>query len=235
MELVIARAASKANEVFCITELLEHVLLQVNDLRTLLLAQRVCREWRNVIGTSDQLQKKLFLKPATLQEAEDLCMSCSEPRITLETNNEVATPGAVLNCLVTEDQGNRHISCFHLSKKMLADIRGGNTADSSWGRMYFSQPPCHAKLLVCIPKDTKDYGWTKAQQSREWSTIHGSEPWGWGWVFQDYDIDELADKPVIAALEAVREFWDSQLRATDMTYMFMTLKGWRNWFPDRQH
>lgn len=54
--------------VFDTTELLEMILVEVG-MKTLLLARRVTRKWRDVIQQSDKLQKKLFLKPATLEEA----------------------------------------------------------------------------------------------------------------------------------------------------------------------
>lgn len=50
------------SKVFLITEVLEIILL-ATDLRTLLLSQRVCRRWRNLIQGSHYLRAALFLEP----------------------------------------------------------------------------------------------------------------------------------------------------------------------------
>ena len=52
----------------CIVELLEAVLLHL-DYKTLLLAQRVSRFWHDTINGSKGLRTKLFLEPATIDEA----------------------------------------------------------------------------------------------------------------------------------------------------------------------
>ena len=51
----------------------EHILVNL-DFATLLLAQRVSTAWRDFIKDNDNLQKKLFLKPATFKEAVGLGM-----------------------------------------------------------------------------------------------------------------------------------------------------------------
>jgi hypothetical protein len=61
--------SEKAQTVFGITELLESILLYV-DFKTLPVASsRVSTEWRITIEKSNKLQKKLFLLPATFEEA----------------------------------------------------------------------------------------------------------------------------------------------------------------------
>lgn len=50
------------SKVFLVTELLEMILLAL-DTRTLLLSQRVCRRWRNLILDSHYLRAALFLEP----------------------------------------------------------------------------------------------------------------------------------------------------------------------------
>lgn len=47
------------SKVFLITEVLEIILL-TTDMRTLLLSQRVCRRWRNLIQGSHYLRAALF-------------------------------------------------------------------------------------------------------------------------------------------------------------------------------
>lgn len=49
--------------VFCTTELLDDILLQLT-MKDLLFAQRVCRRWRDVIQQSKPLQKALFFLPS---------------------------------------------------------------------------------------------------------------------------------------------------------------------------
>ncbi|KAK4624253.1 hypothetical protein CLAFUW4_06077 [Fulvia fulva] len=63
------KAASAIPAVFNTTELLEKILLRT-DMKTLLLAQRVCRKWKAVIGASSTIQKKLFMVPVSnIEEA----------------------------------------------------------------------------------------------------------------------------------------------------------------------
>ena len=42
------------------------------DVKTLLLAQRVCLSWKDTIASNQKLRKKLFRKPATITEAFQL-------------------------------------------------------------------------------------------------------------------------------------------------------------------
>jgi hypothetical protein len=50
-----------AEKVLCLVELLELILLDL-PMRDLLLAQRVCRQWRACIRSSSRLKQKLFLE-----------------------------------------------------------------------------------------------------------------------------------------------------------------------------
>ncbi|KAK5112872.1 hypothetical protein LTR85_011099 [Meristemomyces frigidus] len=59
-----ARATISFRQVYETAELLKYVLLQLGgDLRDLLRAQQVCRDWMAVIDTSPRIQLKLFLAP----------------------------------------------------------------------------------------------------------------------------------------------------------------------------
>lgn len=61
--------------VAAITQLLESILTKVDDMKALLLAQRVSRQFKNVTSDSPRLQKKLFMLPvSTFEEALDLGM-----------------------------------------------------------------------------------------------------------------------------------------------------------------
>ncbi|KFY08403.1 hypothetical protein V492_06268 [Pseudogymnoascus sp. VKM F-4246] len=59
----IATQCSAANAVLSIPELLEAILLDV-DMKTLLLSQRVNRNWASIIAASSVLQQALFFQPA---------------------------------------------------------------------------------------------------------------------------------------------------------------------------
>ncbi|KAK5725307.1 hypothetical protein LTR17_013070 [Elasticomyces elasticus] len=57
-----------ANAVLYTAELLEMILIRVNA-KTLLFSQKVCSTWRQAITRSQSIRKKLFLLPATFEEA----------------------------------------------------------------------------------------------------------------------------------------------------------------------
>ncbi|KAK5732889.1 hypothetical protein LTR17_010162 [Elasticomyces elasticus] len=84
------------------TELLEAILIRVN-VRTALLSQRVCRKWRDVIGGSVTLQKKLFMRTATLAEALELAdLGGEQGRIvyTAAEQEDWSSPTGVINPLL---------------------------------------------------------------------------------------------------------------------------------------
>lgn len=62
------RGFASARKVFDIAELLEKILLNVDDMRTVLLAQRVDRTFKATIDGSVLLKKKLWLLPDTTEE-----------------------------------------------------------------------------------------------------------------------------------------------------------------------
>ncbi|KAI7234311.1 hypothetical protein KC330_g4906 [Hortaea werneckii] len=59
------KRGTSGQQVWDISELLEHILLQL-PMRDLLLAQRVSRRFKAVIDSSDKIQQALFFKPAVL-------------------------------------------------------------------------------------------------------------------------------------------------------------------------
>ncbi|KAK3653643.1 hypothetical protein LTR56_004498 [Elasticomyces elasticus] len=84
------------------TELLEAILIRVN-VRTALSSQRVCRKWRDVIGGSVTLQKKLFIRTATLAEALELAdLGGERGRIvyTAAEQGDSSSPTGVINPLL---------------------------------------------------------------------------------------------------------------------------------------
>lgn len=61
--------ATAAQRTLGIPELLEVVLSRV-DVKTLLLAQRTCRTWRQVIQESKTLRQSLFLQPSAFESVD---------------------------------------------------------------------------------------------------------------------------------------------------------------------
>ncbi|KAK5718484.1 hypothetical protein LTR15_008214 [Elasticomyces elasticus] len=94
------QTASAATRVLGIPELLEAILIGT-DAKTLLLAQRVAPQWRDLIRRSHPLQKKLFLRPSSLEEA--LRLAGDETGIvvlTRQSPNGAPAVVAVLNPLL---------------------------------------------------------------------------------------------------------------------------------------
>lgn len=67
----VARPSNAASKVFSISELHGQILLNL-DTKTLLLAQRVNKDWQAKISQTTSLRKKLFLEPATKSELSRL-------------------------------------------------------------------------------------------------------------------------------------------------------------------
>lgn len=241
LEESIDRAAAKASEVFGITELLEHVLLDVDNFKTVLLAQRVSTKWRDVIKTNDKLQKKLFFKPATLEEAKELCMGrdCSRFLVSRKIGNRGRVGGvcAVMNSLVTNDIDGSTCSCsFKISAKVAQDRDYGSTGASSWERMYFSQPPCDAALEVCIPEYAESDDEVHDPRYREMNNQHSNAfvKYKGGWEPQSYSLGKLGDKPLGAILDAVEELYEPEdMASVDWEEMDLSPDGWCKWCPDR--
>ena len=121
-----------ASRVFGIQELFEKILVDV-DPRTLLLAQRVNRRWKETIETNNALQIKLFFRPATNDEAEVLCL---EPNsMVIDTDNFVV----VNPLLLTQCYGS--FIMFNLRKGVVRSLRADRPNIHSWWRMLLSQPP----------------------------------------------------------------------------------------------
>ncbi|KAH7035481.1 uncharacterized protein B0I36DRAFT_318452 [Microdochium trichocladiopsis] len=67
-----AAAAAAAAAVFAVPELLVEILANVDDTKTLLLAQRVSRAWHTAITQTVELQKLLFFHPVIARETDDV-------------------------------------------------------------------------------------------------------------------------------------------------------------------
>lgn len=75
-----------AHRVFHTAELLENILLQVNDVATLLLSQRTCKLFEATIAGSIRLQRALFFKRdlGALEKQNPLLKYWSDPIVTSE-------------------------------------------------------------------------------------------------------------------------------------------------------
>ena len=156
--------------VFATTELLEDILMHI-DMKTVLLAQRVNRKFNGVISSSPWLQKKLFMLPATIEEA----IKC------VSNEHYVVDQGFILVEAVgfkTERRGrkaklfNVHITNPLLLRRMTVshlppcynfewlnfdrslrsrDNMHGNPIEGSWKRMYLAHPctlPVMAEMQI---------------------------------------------------------------------------------------
>ena len=128
-------------------------MLDVDDFGTLLLSQRVGTKWRDVIKANDKLQKKLFLKPATLEEAK-LLGTVNRENSTDPLTGHRFEDITVQNTLATHwRRGDR----LKLTHNVLADMAQPKKGISSWERMYITQPPCSASLDVYVHKGARLY------------------------------------------------------------------------------
>ena len=75
-----------------IVELFEKILVFL-DCKTLLLAQDVSAKWAQVIKGNTKLQKKLYLVPATFEEAIDLNMVNDDALVMFPNNRFTLPPG----------------------------------------------------------------------------------------------------------------------------------------------
>lgn len=158
-------------------KLLEKILINITDTKTILLAQRVDKFWSDIIGKdSTKLQKKLYFEPATHDELETLCMIVRErtlgedsdtiysdedegPVISNESRptlvnfarrgvmNFPSTNYALLNTLIC---GNAAGTVPALRINIPSSAEGADSAaccTPSWMRMMVSQPPATALLV----------------------------------------------------------------------------------------
>ncbi|KAF2135189.1 uncharacterized protein K452DRAFT_303729 [Aplosporella prunicola CBS 121167] len=111
---------SAADQVFQCTELLEHIL-SFTSINTLLVLQRVCRRWRDVIRCSTKLQRALYFKPDLTGDVYGL-----NPLL-VQRFTFARTPDERL-WISTKGKGywrNKLLSC----------------KNASWRGMLFTQPP----------------------------------------------------------------------------------------------
>jgi hypothetical protein len=146
------------NKVLCLVELLELILLKL-PMRDLLLAQRVCRQWRACIRSSNRLQQKLFLQTSQPCPRPDTNLTVEinpllqETFPTFFTHLETLDRGIIGNTKADNSTlKNERLSLLRLASynpnlreqawyedpsKRAAVLRH----DASWRRMYPSHPP----------------------------------------------------------------------------------------------
>jgi hypothetical protein len=125
---------------FGTAELFEQIFLRL-DMKTLLLSQRVSKEWRDFITQTTSLQKKLFFQPIDLKAAirfskteshlQDLFITQTPLRPGLRTVEE--RPWVVMR------------NPLLLKNTQLASYSSGGVGSwrriASWRRMLYTQPP----------------------------------------------------------------------------------------------
>jgi len=150
------------------TETLENILQHLPS-RQLLLMQRVCRKFRNVITGNKSLQQKLFLLPSKVQ----FCWNYSTRKWGKEFNVPISKGDCDGSTGSTEDVSRNHLRAepsYVFLNPMLLKLRKGSylmtrdgSADighdaelirpssllrdypeASWRRMYLTQPPLNS-------------------------------------------------------------------------------------------
>lgn len=145
------------------TELSESILIHL-DCKTLLFARKVCCKWNDVISANKQLQQKLFMLPATLEEA--IAPGLADNQLERSVKNRYVhdlTTILILNPLLFNGPG------LFTALSVLPHRRG------SCDRMFFTNPPRdifgilnitasktgHSKLVKIR---TKRIGWSNRQK-----------------------------------------------------------------------
>lgn len=119
---------SAKDRTFGITEIHEAILIKL-DMKTLLFAQRVSRDWQKLIDTSPSLQKKLFMQPATAAETIELGITHGDRNTFLNDDNTFVA----LNPLFIR---------MEWSTAYRIDVHSNPLqGNSSWRKMLISQPP----------------------------------------------------------------------------------------------
>ncbi|GAQ05775.1 hypothetical protein ALT_3096 [Aspergillus lentulus] len=128
---------SSAEQTFSIYELAEHIILQLDNPVEIIRAQRVCRNWRDVIQTSPVLQEACWYQSSTT-DAQTRSISNEQTwklnpafnRIGVSISRDKAKGG-------DQDQGD-----FSLEEDFYDE-------PGSWTTMLATQPPCQRMLVEC--------------------------------------------------------------------------------------
>lgn len=173
---IVPEVAPAAIKVLHTPELLEKILINITDLKTLLFAQQVDKFWSELITSSPSLQKKLFFRAATLDELFSLSIVTrrdsredfkawyslcgSGDGVGPETGSRIVdfsgrgsrrVPSnklAVVNTLICSDDWSSTKVVFPPSQQH-DNLR--QAIKPSWMRMLVSQPPVPSIMIRVIP------------------------------------------------------------------------------------
>ncbi|KAK4956537.1 hypothetical protein LTR10_006064 [Elasticomyces elasticus] len=162
-------AQSAADKVFNIAELLEIILVNVTEIQTLLLGQRVNKMWLDITSKNKQLQQKLFMAPATRKEIIELGMKSSTvfhvisggtgdpPNSWCDWPDDTPYKLVMANPLLFRHYSRswRYVAEVDMSRLVGAgqDIKPG-----SWQRMYTCMPPPQQLYLRVSANSRSGYG-----------------------------------------------------------------------------
>ena len=193
-----------SDKVFCITELLEHILLEAST-RDVLLAQRVSRTFRATITQSLPLQRKLFLVPTSPPaswESDDIRVNdllCAffntKPRdiktLLAKAPQLESTPERarwrVVQCRLQASKTPYlavQLEPTHPSIGRLEELR-----TPSWKRMYLTQPALPAFVMIMEPNGSC---WLKHCSWFESCTMFGAMTRATGAVAPSADVGDVA-------------------------------------------
>ncbi|KAK2808601.1 hypothetical protein FQN50_004633 [Emmonsiellopsis sp. PD_5] len=145
-----------ASEALNVIEVLETILLCLPT-KDLLLSQRVCKKWKDVIFGSIKLQQELFVYPI---EPRPFTSRSDSPQTGKELGGQYRV-NALLCDIVFENWeifyhdkiGHLTMSCnLRNASSEMEKATGNNSA--SWQRMYLSQPP--ATVVICYEHESHE-------------------------------------------------------------------------------
>lgn len=128
--------SDKAQTVFGIAELLESILLYLDSRTLLVAAQRVNIMWRDTIKDSDKLQKKLFFRLATFEEAVTLNIVHEDSWTTKDESSGMAVQNDLLHGHKMDRA--KEVIGSSFPRSILPDTISARRGKSSWERMYFA-------------------------------------------------------------------------------------------------
>lgn len=130
-----ATRKSKADAFFLTTKMLERVL-RFLPMKDLLLSQRVCRKWRDVIVENDGLQQQLFLRPSPVTETWEF--EYGSPPGDIVKLTKLAKPVMTARPSQTEYAVPSKLNTARLSnnKSRGNDIDHGTTVDLAAGEIF---------------------------------------------------------------------------------------------------
>jgi hypothetical protein len=142
-------ADEQPHQALLLTEILEHVLLQL-DMRDVLHCQAVSKHWQRLIGTSPALRQHLFLEPAPSHDGEaprmNPLLATVFPRIF-----DLEVPGTRFSWEKSHNMRNMHWYKDETTRRKILQ------ASASWRDMYPVQPPAKLESLEILSQDSCVY------------------------------------------------------------------------------